>query len=460
MHASICKILLTHKGPAQRLTVTKALNKRIGCTHGKQILLKLGNRFTQVQIFQVPGNRPQLALSNTLAQQLLLPYAGPIRIVYDAGILRLGPLIGILTTGYTGNQTHPFGKRSSLFRWFLEAGASENAFLFVFTPEMVDEKQRSISGWYYRHMGKGSKRWVRYISPFPDVVYERVPNRRSENLKHVQSCLLRLRETRGCQIFNQGFFDKWVIHRLLSQHPVTHFWIPETFLAPSLKTIEDMLERHHIVYLKPSRGSLGLGILRITKPPDHSYLCRFHSRRTVLHRFERLDQLLHHHFGHQPERFRNYLVQQNIALIRYNGRPMDFRVHMHKNRQGVWKAVALGCKIAGPGSITTHIRTGGHITSSKDALAAIFGPQSTTVYKNIVTASIKTAETLESQTTTGPLGELGLDIGIDKNGHVWLFEVNAKPGRHIFNHPSLREAGRESAKCITDYSLRLANFIQ
>lgn len=76
----------------------------------------------------------------------------------------------------------------------------------------------------------------------------------------------------------------------------------------------------------------------------------------------------------------------------------------------------------------------------------------------IIRSAITIAETLEEQ-IDGTLGELGLDIGVDRNGRVWLFEVNAKPGRHIFLHPSLREAGRMSAKYITDYCLNLTNFI-
>ncbi|MDA8234749.1 MAG: hypothetical protein M0Z31_08140 [Clostridia bacterium] len=32
----------------------------------------------------------------------------------------------------------------------------------------------------------------------------------------------------------------------------------------------------------------------------------------------------------------------------------------------------------------------------------------------------------------GPFGELGLDVGIDNEGQVWLIEVNSKYSRHVF----------------------------
>jgi len=32
-----------------------------------------------------------------------------------------------------------------------------------------------------------------------------------------------------------------------------------------------------------------------------------------------------------------------------------------------------------------------------------------------------------------PLGEIGLDLGVDRRGRVWLIEVNAKPFRKVFD---------------------------
>ena len=74
-----------------------------------------------------------------------------------------------------------------------------------------------------------------------------------------------------------------------------------------------------------------------------------------------LRKMIQHLFGKQPSSFHRYLVQQGIRLIRYKGRPVDFRVHMNKDRNGKWKVVGIGAKAAGSGSITTHVRTGGSL---------------------------------------------------------------------------------------------------
>ena len=53
------------------------------------------------------------------------------------------------------------------------------------------------------------------------------------------------------------------------------------------------------------------------------------------------------------------------------------------------------------------------------------------------------------------LGELGLDLGIDRNGRIWLFEVNSKPGRSIFKHPALRSDGRNTLRHLVNYCMYL-----
>lgn len=315
-----------------------------------------------------------------------------------------------------------------------------------------------IRGWFYRKDSSGHYRWIRKTAPFPDVVYERIPNRKAESNTLVRECRKRLETIENIPTFNQGFFNKWKVHEALYNHPMTPDCIPETHLSPSLETVQDMLERHKMVYLKPSGGSLGLGIFRITQSPKQEYYCRFRSgERNILRRYKSLKMLMRQVFGPQMKRLPHYLVQQGIRLVKYQERPVDFRVHMHKDHSGKWKVVGIGAKAAGIGSVTTHGRTGGSLLSVSEVLEQSFPGHSSEMENRIQNASIRICSALESQ-VEGLLGELGLDIGVDRNGKVWLFEVNSKPGRHIFKHPSLAEARKHSAHCIVQYSLRLANF--
>lgn len=454
MNSIICQIAVTPQVPSKTIIVSRPLIEKWKLVNGQIIKLEMGNQSTIIRVIASKLSGKRIFFSPAVARQLSLPFPTKTRAVYGHEQLRLGPVIGILTTGFTGNPQKPFGKRSVLFRSFILAGETEKPLFYVFTPEMINWHTKTVTGWYYQ-----DGRWISFPSPLPDVVYERVPNRKIESLYRVKVCIQRLKENENCQIFNQGFFNKWSIHLLLSKHPYTCDHIPETYLYPSLETIEQMLKHHQMVYLKPSGGSLGLGIFRIIHHPQKGYFCRFHQgEKNVLHRFETLDRLIQHYFSHQPRKFEKYLVQQGIRLIRYHQRPVDFRIHLHKDSLGQWRVVAIGTKMAGPGCVTTHVRTGGAILSTYELLKKVFGKEANEVQEMLKDKAITVAKALEQQ-IDGPLGELGLDMGIDINRKVWLFEANAKPGRHIFHHPSLREAGRQSAKYITDYSLKLANFV-
>jgi hypothetical protein len=454
MNSIICQVQILSQIPTKTLLITRPLLEEWGIQPSETIQIELGNKTATVKVVASRNSGAQIYLSSAIARQLALPYTGTTRAAFDQTKLKLGPVIGILTTGFTGNPEMPFGSRSILFRQFLVAGASEKPYFFVFTPEMIDWSKKTVKGWYYKN-----QRWQAFTSPLPDVIYERVPNRKAESAQHVRLCLLRLRESSQCQIFNQGFFNKWSVHQLLSNHPRTAQYIPESYLSPSLSTLSQILEKHHMVYLKPISGSLGLGIFRITRHPKEGYFCRFHQgERNVLHRFRTLEKLISHYFGNNLERFKRYMVQQGIRLIKVNHRPVDFRVHLHKDITGQWKVIGIGTKAAGFGCVTTHVRTGGEILSTDDFLKSAFKEHSDHMRRKLEQAAIDIAETLEIQ-LSGPLGELGLDMGIDRNWQIWMFECNAKPGRHIFHHPSLKEAGRKSAKCITEYSLKLADFV-
>ncbi|SHE76251.1 YheC/D like ATP-grasp [Seinonella peptonophila] len=454
MNSPICQLLISFQLPNRAILLSPRLMNKWGLQNDQQISLTFGNKSVIVKVRKQRHPGLRITLSPALRQQLAIPYVKSTRAIFEDSSLRLGPVIGILTTGFTGNSQQPFGSRSHLFRHFIKEGASERPFIYVFTPEMIDWKSETVQGWYYY-----KNNWISRSSPLPDVIYERVPNRKVESHTHVQNCLQRLRTRSNCQIFNQGFFNKWSIHQLLGNHPQTYTFFPETHLSPSIETIEKMIQKHRAVYLKPSGGSLGLGIFRITHIPGKGYFCRYHQgSRNVLRRFKSIRRLISYYFGDQSRRFHTYIVQQGIQLIKYHGRPVDFRLHLHKDATGDWQVVAIGCKMAGSGCVTTHVRTGGSIVPTSKLLQEICGERSSWVENQLKSAAVEIASVLEQQ-VEGPLGELGLDIGLDTDMQIWLFEINAKPGRHIFDHPTLREAGRQSAKFITDYSLKLANFV-
>jgi hypothetical protein len=64
---------------------------------------------------------------------------------------------------------------------------------------------------------------------------------------------------------------------------------------------------------------------------------------------------------------------------------------------------------------------------------------------------ISVARHLES--SYGALCELALDLAIDRNGKIWLLEVNPKPSREVFKQAGEREVYRKAIVRPIEYAL-------
>lgn len=93
----------------------------------------------------------------------------------------------------------------------------------------------------------------------------------------------------------------------------------------------------------------------------------------------------------------------------------------------------------------------------EQVLRQIYGSRAEQVLTNAKETAIKLAEGIENN-YNHLLGELGFDIGIDQNEKIWMFEANAKPGRSIFKHPSLKEGDLATLQNIYEHCLYLSRF--
>lgn len=434
------------------LGLTPPLLEKLGLRQGDTITLRFGNRSATARVSLIQGKEYGCAITSHLVQQLSLPLRNKALISKENRTLYFGPLIGIMTTVMKRSPQTPFGARTPFFEHFIQAGGPE-AYYFVFTPDEIDWRSSSIDGYFLTYRN-GRKEWIRQRVPFPNVVYNRVPNRTAEVSNGVKAAKNHFRAA-GIKLFNDSFFDKWEIHRLIRDHPRVSEHIPETHLSPSNELLQSMLSRYPFIYLKPTSGSLGMGIFKIFYKPAQGYFVQYRKgTKNALHRMSQFNALAK--FLKMRMISKDYIAQQGIDLMSFEHRPIDFRVHLTKNLQNEWQVSGIGAKIAGKGSVTTHVRTGGSILDPDNALKLAFGSKANEIHESIKQTSIKLAEAIEER-TPHLLGEMGFDIGVDKQGRVWMFEANSKPGRSIFKHPSLKQQGKQSLRQIYEHCFFLAS---
>lgn len=424
----------------------------------QQILISLGKKEVTATVFQDKQNPDGnvVKVTSLLRKQLYIPHGGFIHLKRDGDTLRIGPSIGIVTTGVRPQPLNPIGGRTSFFQKLLTAQKGKGVYYFAFSPNDIDWDRQVVDAWFLRPNKTGKYTWKKLTTPLPDVVYDRIPSRAAEKLDSVQQFKMKWVAETKLPIFNDGFFDKWNVHRLLYPNPEVQEHIPETYIRPTLEKVKMMIKKYPMIYLKPKNGSLGYGIIKLTRKANKLYeITYFANGGNVRRTFKSISSAFSH--ISRSRRLDSYLLQQGIQLCTYQNRPFDFRVHLHKNQENQWVVSCMAAKVAGSGSVTTHVRTGGTVIPGEDLLRHLFGQQKELVARRIGDAAIRLAAAIE-EANRAPLGELGLDMGIDTHGQVWMFEANSKPGRSIFKHSRLKEADAFSRNLIVDYSRYLANF--
>ncbi|GHH98568.1 YheC/YheD family endospore coat-associated protein [Neobacillus kokaensis] len=411
--------------------------------------IAFGSNSMTVDFYPHPDRNDRIVISREIQKALQFPDLRiPLHTFIENEVLTIGPIVGIFTTGFTQNPEQPIGERTLFFSKLLSVNKPVGALTFVFGDQHIDWQQGSIEGFFY-HQHK----WQKYEVPFPNVIYDRLPNRRSENSPKLRKVKERLQKDYLIPWYNPGFFNKLDVYERLLQDGSVEEYLPETHAFTSFSHIESMLSKYGHVYIKPKNGSLGLGIHQIIYDKHtNDYYCRYQEKNDVnrLRKFPSLERLFEIVFAHQP--LDRMVVQQGIHLLRIEQRPVDFRVHTNKDEGGNWQVSAIAAKVAGHGSVTTHKRSGGEIKT----MTEIFPSEKRNEYiKKLEKAALQLSKALD-QNMEGIIGEIGFDLGIDRNGDVWLFEANSKPGRSIFSHPDLKSFDLLTRKLSIAYAVYLA----
>ncbi|XQY92633.1 YheC/YheD family protein [Metabacillus sp. HB246100] len=386
-----------------------------------------------------PHLQDSICLSDTLVKTLHIPVHGKTHVMIHEDTIHLGPLIGIFTAGFTDSSLRPIGERSLFFAKFLSIDHSIGLYAYVFGAHHINWEEGTVEGFTY-----GKSGWTQKTFPLPNVVYDRLPNRRIENHQALKLVKKRLIKEYSIPWYNPGFFNKWSVHQLLINDQKAAKYLPDTVHTPSISKMEEMLSAYQSIYLKPVNGSLGLGVFQLMYSKEENiYYSRYRDENETnrLRKYPSLEHFLKASF--KKRLLSSYLAQQGIKLIRLDGKAIDFRIHTNKDEYGEWKVTAIAAKVAGRGSVTTHLNNGGVVKT----LEEIFDDpqQRLKALHDLTEAAILLSERIDSH-IKGSIGEIGFDFGIDQNSRIWMFEANSKPGRSIFAHPELKEADLLSRK--------------
>lgn len=406
--------------------------------------------FGTLQFACQPSYHPgkTLFISKKLFDELKIPYEGSIHLFIHEKVLHLGPLIGIFTAGFTNSILRPIGERTLFFSKLLATERKVGAYVFLFGANHINWEEGTMDGYMFSDQG-----WCKKSLPFPHVVYDRLPNRRTEKHKLLTETRKKMQQDYAIPWFNPGFFNKWDIHQKLIIEENIVPYLPETDNKITIERMEHFLAKYSFIYLKPVNGSLGLGLYKIIyNREENLYYVRFKNEefQNKLQRFSSLETLLGTVM--KKKNLAGYLIQQGIHLLKMDGSYVDFRVHTNKDEHGKWIVSAIAAKLSGKGSVTTHLNSGGVVKTISELFPTEVEQQEVT--QKLTNASLLISNAIDTH-LPGFIGEIGFDFGIDKEKKVWFFEANSKPGRSIFYHPKLRNEDMLTRKLSIEYAVYL-----
>lgn len=214
-------------------------------------------------------------------------------------------------------------------------------------------------------------------------------------------------------------------YRALLRNKALARHLPPTKLA-TLDNIRGMLQRYSSVYLKPSHGTGGSGIFKLSRTKE-GYRLRSGTRSRT---FGSLGGAFAAYNRAKAKKI--YLVQMGIPLLSYKNRPFDLRIMVQRNPRRAWEATGIVGRLAKPHKIVTNYHSGGKPMPADVLLASAIPAGKRARYR----AQLQTLGLRISRHMSGyfpGFRAYGVDVGIDKSLKPWIIEVNSRPDKSIFN---------------------------
>lgn len=298
---------------------------------------------------------------------------------------------------------------------FAAVAKAEGADFFYFSPGTVNLNNRSIRGKVYEN---GS--WVEKTMPFPDVIYNAGnPNKLAKS----QRVIDKLKET--IPFTTNSIGNKWSVNqRLKKGKEFAHYLVPSEKIVKNTESFFNYVSAFEHVVFKPFDGRKGKGILFISKKNDGFHItkdsnCRYYSK-------NQLNELIKERLSTGT-----FIMQPYIQSVTKSGQAYDFRLHVQKNGEGKWVITSIYPRIAPEGSKISNINNGGYTNYLDPFLQQEFKDDAMNMKRKLEHFSLSLAEHLDELQMIlyeEVIDEIGIDIGLDENQKIWIYEVNWLPG--------------------------------
>lgn len=394
--------------------------------HEEEAVLQFGTARLLIEKGALVEAQDGLRIPAEAARQLLLPDLETLgRVVFNNRVI-FGPLIGIFVSEKDIELLAQGQCKNHNFYKYVNECDRLGALACFFSLNNIFPGLRLVRGWFYKKQLAREGLWTSRLFPLPSVIYDRCfgAHGRSDGTKLREM----LSELRQVTIFNAiPKLCKWETYQVLRQTPELASCLPRTAILYTNKQVAAAVNDCEAIYLKPDGLSRGHGVFRLSKVDDGFLLESRKPEQNVKRHLKNLHNI-QSFLTSYGEAGGGYIIQEKIPLAKYRGKQFDMRVLCQKDINGKWIVAGTAVRVAARKSIITSPRSGGSVISWPHALKTVFRQkpgQHNGIAEKVTRIALIACQTIEDH--FGCCGELGLDMGIDHKGKVWIIEVNAKP---------------------------------
>ncbi|MFM1655054.1 YheC/YheD family protein [Brevibacillus sp. B_LB10_24] len=251
----------------------------------------------------------------------------------------------------------------------------------------------------------------------------------------------------GCAIgrLNTG---KWAKYNILLQDKLLAPHLPDTNLFHK-ESLADFLNKYKTVVIKPSGGSGGTNLIKVSTGANGRFIIHVDNTAFTANGLH----ALHSYIQRLKKKEKVYLIQQYIPLARVNNRPFDIRIMVQRRPNSPWRVTGGLAKVAGPGYVVTNVKhSGGRVLPLQTAINQSTLKQLGNEFSLIKLSwlAIRTAKRLSEVYPTERT--IGIDMGVDTNGQIWIIEANFRPAASLF----LKLKNKQMYRNIITYRRRYA----
>ncbi|RKL69123.1 hypothetical protein CR203_03550 [Salipaludibacillus neizhouensis] len=215
--------------------------------------------------------------------------------------------------------------------------------------------------------------------------------------------------------------NKYEMYLVMKKNRQLQRYLPDTMMW-SYENFLRMLSKYKSVVVKPNNGKQGQSIYFVDKT-ELNYAVYINKKRKVFE--NHLDVFK---YIEKAAIKREFIIQQEVNLAKIGERRFDFRIIVQRETNELpWEVTGILARKGGKGYKVTNRRHHGIVLSLEDALKSMNVTDETKAskVKLVKKISLVAAETLGCSFPNQTI--FGVDIGMNQNGSLYIFELNRWP---------------------------------